>query len=77
MHRTPHGVGTRFRLLTCSQSSKLAIVKSEMFHQILAYNHGAGFGEQQVFLRIARHAGRHDDHGKPELIVGQELAAGG
>jgi hypothetical protein len=59
-----------------SQRLELAVVESEVLNQVLANNHGPGFGECQVFLGIALPCrGNHDDR-KSELILRQELAAG-
>jgi hypothetical protein len=73
---TQYSCEIRVRLLAHSQSLELAVVESEVLDQILAHNHGPGFGEHQVLLGIAFHAGGNHDYRKSELILGQELAAG-
>ncbi len=59
-----------------SQCLKLAVVKSKVLDQILAYHHRPGLGEDKILLGIAFHAsGDHDDRNS-ELILCQEVAGG-
>ena len=75
LNRTPVCIQVRARLFTQAQRFKLAVVKSKVLYQVLAHNHGPGFGKGQVFLGIAFHPGRSHDYRKAELILRKKVAA--
>ena len=68
LDRTPIRIQVRARLLAHSQRLELAIVKSEVLDQILAYHHGPGLGEDQILLGVAIHAGGNHNDRNSELM---------